>query len=179
MAEPREYPESYTEAEREAYARGYCDGSATADEIFSRVQEDCRKADDQGMGDLVASLRECTKYLVTPEALKDFDQLGRNLAAVMTDIALERHAQGVRWGERHLPPEIWLVEVMEGAGNVAVTTFNSRLIPGPKGQPHRTPHYERVILLAATCVAWAEQLRLNPPGYLWNQQGTFSGEDSA
>jgi hypothetical protein len=177
MKEPFDHPEELRGAEGESCDWGNTDVGATADEGLVRTGDIPEDGEPYSVESLRSSLRESAKYLLGAEALREIDQFGHNIAAVMTDVVLERYTQDARWGERHFPPEIWLVQVMEAAGTVAATTFNSGLLPTPEDQPHWTPHYQRIILLAATCVAWAEQLRLNPPGSHWAPEDFSAGDE--
>ena len=162
-----EIPGFETQAERDAYLVVYADGhSAASRELLGPppppgdMQESLR-----------ATVRDAARLLFGVEALREIDQVSQHLAGVLTDVALERQAQDLKWGERYLQPGAWLAVLMEEVGEVATETLNPGRIVVPEGQPHRTALYLELVQVAAVAVVWAEQIRRDPPYYAWNMSG--------
>ena len=120
---------------------------------------------------LAASLRSSARALLGAEALGEIHQAGHRMAAVLTDVALERQDQAALHGERHHIEGTWLAILMEEVGEVASDTLNPSLVYAPADQSHRTALYQEIIQVAAVAVAWAEQIRQDPPEPSWDQAG--------
>ena len=115
--------EGQTQEERDAYLCGYADGR-------SGVPIPTTDGQSEDVELLAASLRSSARALLGAEALGEIHQAGHRMAAVLTDVALERQDQAALHGERHHIEGTWLAILMEEVGEVASDT------PEPRPHPH-------------------------------------------